>query len=209
MLTQTFGVANKEHYGMLWNFLEWSVETVSNINCSTVVFILLGFLQTRGVIFTLSLFSSACFLSGFGMKNVYRSFFTIFSTYCNLVIAIFILQCLVAEVRWLFPDIKGINKTAKHWTIINMRVEPEHNTEWTSATCSSVKNSKYLFCSCFTVAGYFISYFISFYLLYLYVSVTFSFSNKLPFESKSSYVLQVLFQLLSSLSPYHLFSMYS
>ena len=139
MLTQTFGVANKEHYGMLWYFLEWSVETVSNINCSTVVFILLDFLQTRGVIFTLSLFSSACFLSGFGMKNVYRSFFTIFSTYCNLVIAIFILHCLVAEVRWLFPDIKRINKTAKHWTIINMRVEPEHNTEWTSATCSSVK----------------------------------------------------------------------
>ena len=37
-----------------------------------------------------------------------------------------------------------------------MRVEPEHNTEWTSATCSSVKNSKCLFCSCFTVAGYFL-----------------------------------------------------
>ena len=34
-----------------------SSETVSNINCSTVVFILLDFLQTRGVIFyTVSLF---------------------------------------------------------------------------------------------------------------------------------------------------------
>ena len=27
MLTQTFGVTNKEHYGMLWYFLEWSVDS--------------------------------------------------------------------------------------------------------------------------------------------------------------------------------------
>ena len=25
MLRQTFGVTNKEHYGMLWFFLEWSI----------------------------------------------------------------------------------------------------------------------------------------------------------------------------------------
>ena len=25
MLMQTFGVTNKEHYGMLWYFLEWSI----------------------------------------------------------------------------------------------------------------------------------------------------------------------------------------
>ena len=26
MLMQSFGVTNKEHYGMLWHFLEWSIE---------------------------------------------------------------------------------------------------------------------------------------------------------------------------------------
>ena len=25
-----FGVTNKEHYGMLWYFLEWSIRTASN-----------------------------------------------------------------------------------------------------------------------------------------------------------------------------------
>ena len=25
MLMQNFGVTNKEHYGMLWYFLEWSI----------------------------------------------------------------------------------------------------------------------------------------------------------------------------------------
>ena len=31
MLMQNFGVKNKEHYGMLWYFLEWSIrELVSN-----------------------------------------------------------------------------------------------------------------------------------------------------------------------------------
>ena len=28
MLMQTFGVTNKEHYGMLWYFLEWSIGSV-------------------------------------------------------------------------------------------------------------------------------------------------------------------------------------
>ena len=27
MLMQNFGVTNKEHYGMLWYFLEWSIES--------------------------------------------------------------------------------------------------------------------------------------------------------------------------------------
>ena len=26
MLMQNFGVTNKEYYGMLWYFLEWSIE---------------------------------------------------------------------------------------------------------------------------------------------------------------------------------------
>ena len=26
MLMQNFGVSNKEHYGMLWYFLEWSIQ---------------------------------------------------------------------------------------------------------------------------------------------------------------------------------------
>ena len=26
MLMQNFGVTNKEHYGMLWHFLEWSFD---------------------------------------------------------------------------------------------------------------------------------------------------------------------------------------
>ena len=82
-------------------------------------------------------------------------------------------------------EIQRINKTAKHWTIIMMRVEPKHNTEQSSATCSSVKNSKYLFCSCFTVAGYFL---ISFSFMVRSYTCLFSFSNKLPFESKSLYM---------------------
>ena len=31
MLMQNFGVTNKEHYGMLWYFLEWSIES-SGVN---------------------------------------------------------------------------------------------------------------------------------------------------------------------------------
>ena len=27
---QNFGVTNKEHYGMLWYFLEWSIIVVQN-----------------------------------------------------------------------------------------------------------------------------------------------------------------------------------
>ena len=49
MLMQNFGVANKERYGMLWYFLEWSIinERVSvmvfHLNvCPTLVFSLLG-----------------------------------------------------------------------------------------------------------------------------------------------------------------------
>ena len=29
MLLQTFGVTNKEHYGMLWYFLEWSIVSLN------------------------------------------------------------------------------------------------------------------------------------------------------------------------------------
>ena len=29
MLTQNFGVTNKEHYGMLWYFMEWSIVVSS------------------------------------------------------------------------------------------------------------------------------------------------------------------------------------
>ena len=29
MLMQNFGVTNKEHYGMLWYFLEWSIVTLA------------------------------------------------------------------------------------------------------------------------------------------------------------------------------------
>ena len=28
MLMQNFGVTNKEYYGMLWYFLEWSIQSV-------------------------------------------------------------------------------------------------------------------------------------------------------------------------------------
>ena len=30
MLMQNFGVTNKEHYGMLWHFLEWSITHLTN-----------------------------------------------------------------------------------------------------------------------------------------------------------------------------------
>ena len=35
MLMQNFGVTNIEHYGMLWYFLEWSIELSANRMCDT------------------------------------------------------------------------------------------------------------------------------------------------------------------------------
>ena len=32
MLMQNFGVTNKEHYGMFWYFLEWSISAVLFLN---------------------------------------------------------------------------------------------------------------------------------------------------------------------------------
>ena len=31
MLMQDFGVTNKEHYGMLWYFLEWSIAEMFHV----------------------------------------------------------------------------------------------------------------------------------------------------------------------------------
>ena len=33
MLMQNFGVTNKEYYGMLWYFLEWSIVLIQVYNC--------------------------------------------------------------------------------------------------------------------------------------------------------------------------------
>ena len=33
MLMQNFGVTNKEHYVMLWYFLEWSIRAVTTKKC--------------------------------------------------------------------------------------------------------------------------------------------------------------------------------
>ena len=87
------------------------------------------------------------------------------------------------------PEKQRIKKTAKHWTIIMMRwVEPEQ-TEWISATCSSVKIVDvcfFLFRFCWLL-----SYFISF---YGSNTCLFSFWNKPPFERKLFYV-KVFFNL--------------
>ena len=32
MLIQSFGVTNKEHFGMLWYFLEWSINVLAFAN---------------------------------------------------------------------------------------------------------------------------------------------------------------------------------
>ena len=32
MLMRNFGVTNKEHYGILWYFLEWSIRTLVEVN---------------------------------------------------------------------------------------------------------------------------------------------------------------------------------
>ena len=177
-----------------WVENQW-VQWVSYINCSPVVFILLDFLQTRGVIFYIvSLFE--CLLLVRFWNEICLSilffnyiFYLLQPCYRNLMYHIyFAVFCCWGEVVVPsddLPEIQRINKTAKHWTIIMMRVEPKHNTEQTSATCSSVKNSEHLFCSCFTVAGYFL---ISFSFMVRSYMCLFSFLNKLPFESKSSYV---------------------
>ena len=121
------------------------------------------------------------------MKYVYQSFFyyifyLLQPCYRNLMYHIyFAVFCCWGEVVVPSDDLseERINKTAKHWTIIMMRVEPKHNPEQSSATCSSVKNSKYLFCSCFTVAGYFL---ISFSFTVRSYTCLFSFSNKLSLK---------------------------
>ena len=42
---QNFGVTNKEHYGMLWYFLEWSIKQVaSNIHVHVISFTNLNFI---------------------------------------------------------------------------------------------------------------------------------------------------------------------
>ena len=41
MLMQNFGVTNKEHYGMLWYFLEWSIVVVVVIGHHQIIVLLL------------------------------------------------------------------------------------------------------------------------------------------------------------------------
>ena len=74
------------------------------------------------------------------------------------------------------PEIQRINKTSRHPNVIMMRVEPEH-TEWTSATCSSVK-ILFLF-YCFTVAVYFL------------VSFPFMVVIRVCFRSRAKFPLKV------------------
>ena len=57
------------------------------------------------------------------------------------------------------PEREKTKKTAKYWTII--KTQPEHCDYWKPVLRAHQLNSKYLFCSCFNVAGY--PYFISFY----------------------------------------------
>ena len=81
-----------------------SSETVSNINCSTVVSILLDFLQTQGVIFyTVSLFECLLLVRFWNEICLSILFYYIFHLLqpCYRNIYIYFLQCLVAEVRWL------------------------------------------------------------------------------------------------------------
>ena len=39
MLMQNFGMTNKEHYGMLWYFLEWSIKTFIENVCISIAFL--------------------------------------------------------------------------------------------------------------------------------------------------------------------------
>ena len=41
MPMQNFGVTNKEHYGMLWYFLEWSIVVVVVIGHHQIIVLLL------------------------------------------------------------------------------------------------------------------------------------------------------------------------
>ena len=44
MLMQNFGVTNKEYYGMLWYFLEWSIKNpfLTYFDCSELFAIFMG-----------------------------------------------------------------------------------------------------------------------------------------------------------------------
>ena len=37
MLIQIFGVKNEEHHGMLWYFLEWSINVLSFVNVQNFI----------------------------------------------------------------------------------------------------------------------------------------------------------------------------
>ena len=50
------------------------------------------------------------------------------------------------------PEREKTKKTAKYWTII--KTQPEHCDYWKPELRAHQLNSKYLFCSCFNVAGY-------------------------------------------------------
>ena len=50
------------------------------------------------------------------------------------------------------PEREKTKKTAKYWTII--KTQPEHCDYWKPVLRAHQLNSKYLFCSCFNVAGY-------------------------------------------------------
>ena len=112
-----------------------SSEAVSNINCSTVVSILLDFLQTQGVIFyTVSLFECLLLVRFWNEICLSILFYYIFHLLqpCYRNIYFFAVSCCWGEVVVPsddLPETQRINKTAKHWTIIIMRVEPEHKAE--------------------------------------------------------------------------------
>ena len=71
MLMQNFGVTNKEYYGMLWYFLEWSIERCARSgqkkltktyntgfpNHSTLINYALGYLFSFSILFIYLFFS--------------------------------------------------------------------------------------------------------------------------------------------------------
>ena len=71
MLMQNFGVTNKQHFGLLWSFLEWSTAEGSQ-----------GFYRTKDDILTTFLHFPLSFFYFFSQFQLHLLFFNVIRTDC-------------------------------------------------------------------------------------------------------------------------------
>ena len=110
MLMQKFGVTNKEHYGMLWHFLEWSI-----------VF-LFPLFQTRALLYTLSVPSSV------------DKWHSTINAFCLLVNDDLLVLNVNTCHRLVRPIIKRMKYTALspylHWLCCHLSRHVKQSSQW-------------------------------------------------------------------------------